>query len=149
MAKEIERKFLVISDSYLQIATNSYKIVQGYLSTAPNATVRVRVKGEEAYLTVKSKNTGIVRNEWEYPIPVSDALAMLESCHCATLSKVRYIVPFEGHIWEVDVFEGGHRGLVLAEIELKSADESFSLPDFVGIDVSDDPQYYNSNLSKR
>lgn len=145
MALEIERKYLVANDSFLPLATAQHRIAQGYLSTKP--TVRVRVRDDEAFLTIKSATKSFTRHEWEYPIPVEDAREMLALC-TAKIEKTRYIVPFHSHIWEVDVFEGRHKGLAIAEIELKSEDEPFDLPPFVGDDVTGIPAYYNSNLAR-
>lgn len=147
MAKEIERKFLVENANFEAFSTRSYEITQGYLSRRVDATVRVRIRDDKAFLTVKGRNQGIVRDEWEYEIPVSDARDMLDRCaEGAVLSKTRHIVPFEGHVWEVDVFHGSHEGLVVAEVELPSDDAEFPLPTFVGKEVTGDPRYYNSNM---
>ena len=148
MAKEIERKFLVISDSYRTLSVSADEIRQGYLSRNPDATVRVRLRGERGFLTVKSRNRGVARDEWEYEIPAADARDMLDRlCDGPVLSKTRYLVPGESGMWEVDEFHGRLEGLVVAEIELTSADTVVSLPDFIGREVSDDPRYYNSNLA--
>ena len=148
MAKEIERKFLVTDSSYRDMARESIEIRQGYLSRAKEATVRVRTFGPKAYITVKGPNCGAVRSEWDYPVPVSDALDMLsEVTQGDILEKTRYIVDYRGHCWEVDEFHGKHCGLVTAEIELPDADEPFDLPPFAGEEVTGDPRYYNSNLS--
>lgn len=147
MAIEIERKFLVADvEAALAAAVSSSEIAQGYLSPAPEATVRVRVRGERGYLTVKSKNRGIERNEWEYEIPADDARQMLRLSQTAVISKVRYLVPFGGLTWEVDVFSNP-AGLVLAEVELPSAGCDVLLPPWLGREVSGDPAYFNSNLS--
>lgn len=149
MAKEIERKFLVGDESYKALATENIEIRQGYLSTDPEATVRVRIAGDKAFLTVKGRNRGAVRNEWEYPVPASDAIAMLPCCCGRTVEKTRWIVPAgNGLKWEVDEFHGRHEGLVVAEIELPAEDTPFVLPDFVGREVTGEPQYYNSALSQ-
>lgn len=147
MAKEIERKYLVVSESYISQATSSFKIIQGYLFDTPKGILRVRIKGESAFITVKSANKGIERNEWEYPVPVSDAMQMLELAGKRIIRKTRYIVPFGSHIWEVDAFEDSLKGLVLAEIELEDRDAVFAVPDFIGEEVSDDPRYFNSSLA--
>lgn len=149
MSIEIERKFLVKNDSFLSSATECREIAQGYLCTDPSATVRVRISGEKAWITVKSSGSDIARPEWEYSIPVDDARQMLEAC-CGgrTVAKKRYIVPFEGLVWEVDVFEGRHAGLVVAEVELPSEDCPVTLPSFVGEEVTGDARYYNSSLSQ-
>lgn len=149
MAKEIERKFLVGDESYKALATENIEICQGYLSTDPEATVRVRIAGDKAFLTVKGRNRGAVRNEWEYPVPASDAIAMLPCCCGRTVEKTRWIVPAENGLkWEVDEFHGRHEGLVVAEIELPAEDTPFVLPAFVGREVTGEPQYYNSALSQ-
>ena len=149
MALEIERKYLVVNDTFLKLAVSSTELVQGYLSNEPDRTVRVRVRDKYGFITVKGRNKGAVRCEWEYEIPVGDALHMLELPGTQSLSKTRYIVPWEGKTWEVDVFHGRHEGLILAEIELESPDEPFSLPPFIGEEVTDDPQYYNSVLAAK
>lgn len=148
MGCEIERKFLVANDSYLSMATSARHIAQGYLSTDPDRTVRVRIADNQAYITIKSRNHGCVRGEWEYSIPVDDARALMTLCVGTPIDKTRYIVPYEGYEWEVDVFAGAHSGLIIAEIELPAADAPFALPPFVGAEVTDDPTYYNSTLSK-
>ncbi|MDE6854675.1 MAG: CYTH domain-containing protein [Muribaculaceae bacterium] len=150
MATEIERKFLVRDMSFMSLATSATELAQGYLSTDADATVRVRTCGDRAWLTVKSRNHGATRDEWEYPVPVEDALQMLERC-CADrkIVKTRYIVDAgDGLCWEIDVFHGRHEGLIVAEIELPAADTAFSRPDFIGREVTGDPAYYNSVLCK-
>lgn len=147
MAKEIERKFLVQSNAYRAMSTGSVKIEQGYLNTDPERTVRVRVANQKAFITIKSKNEGNVRGEWEYEIPLSDARELLELC-TRRICKERFLVPCaDGLKWEIDEFHGALEGLVLAEIELPSADFGISLPPFIGREVSGDPTYYNSNLA--
>lgn len=147
MAKEIERKFLVENSNFKAFSTCKHEIMQGYLSRRIDATVRVRVMDNKAFLTVKGRNHGVVRDEWEYEIPVDDARDMLQRCaEGSVISKTRYIVPFEGHTWEVDVFHGCHEGLAVAEIELPEANSPFALPPFVGQEVTGNPRYYNSNL---
>lgn len=146
MALEIERKFLVNGDGYKDIATDCVEISQYYLSLDPERTVRVRIKGERGFLTVKSKNKGCVRNEWEYEVPVEEAREMMQICE-AGLSKRRWIVPFGGLVWEIDEFTGRHQGLVVAEVEMPSADTVVALPPFVGREVTGDTAYYNSALT--
>ncbi|MCM1452199.1 MAG: CYTH domain-containing protein [Clostridium sp.] len=146
MALEIERKFLVANESYRQTATSRIDIWQGYISTDPQATARLRIANDKAFLTIKGKNRGATRGEWEYPIPLNEAIEMKPLCK-ASLEKTRYIVPHEGHVWEVDEFRGRHKGLTVAEIELKTENEAFSIPPFIGEEVTGDPKYYNSNLS--
>lgn len=148
MAVEIEYKYLVKESSYRTMATEIRVIRQGYLSRDPERTVRVRTLNEKGYITVKGITTGCTRLEFEYEIPYADAVSMLGMCERPLLEKHRYIVPFEGKIWEVDEFDGDLSPLVVAEIELKSADEKFNLPGFVGDDVTGNPLYYNSNLHK-
>lgn len=147
MAQEIERKFLVKGTSYLSMATKTIHIRQGYISRNIDATVRIRITDNEAFVTIKSRNHGASRHEWEYPIPVADAQGMLhECCDGKVLEKTRYIVPFNGFNWEVDIFHGTNEGLAVAEIELPDENTRFSLPTFAGVEVTGDPRYYNSNL---
>lgn len=149
MAKEIERKFLVTDQKYKNLANREEEIAQGYISVDPDRTVRVRIKGCKAYLTVKTRNHGMTRNEWEYSVPVEDAREMLAECCGNILSKTRYYVPAgNGLTWEIDEFHGVHEGLTVAEIELPAENAAFSLPAFIGKDVTGDPAYYNSSLSK-
>lgn len=151
MAKEIERKFIVKNTDYIDMAVSCHKIRQGYLSTNPQSTVRIRVIDNLAFLTVKSKNIGATRNEWEYCIPEKDAVEILEKCsseECWQIKKTRYIVPYRGHTWEIDVFHGVLQGLTVAEIELTEEFERFEKPEFIGIEVTDDPRFYNSSLIK-
>lgn len=150
MGVEIERKYLVKSREYEGMATASIRIEQGYLSASPTATVRLRITarsdgGEHAYITVKSKTVGIKRGEWEYEVLVEDARQMMSLCG-RKLKKTRYIVPYEGFVWEVDAFRGKLEWLVLAEVELPSEDAQAPIPPFVGDDVTGNPAYYNSNL---
>lgn len=147
MAKEIERKFLVTDDSFKRIAIGCGRIEQGYLSRTPEATVRVRIKGEVAFMTVKGRNRGAVRDEWEYPIPVADAREMLDILPGGAIDKTRWIVPWEGHTWEVDEFHGALAPLIVAEVELADEKEPVTLPPFVGREVTGDVRYYNSNLA--
>ncbi len=149
MAKEIERKFLVVSTSYRDIALKRHHIVQGYLNADPKATVRVRIKDDQAYLTVKGLNSGAVRDEWEYSIPLADAREMLARCSSGrVIDKTRYVVMSGMHCWEIDEFHGELAPLKIAEIELSNADEAFDKPDFIGKEVTGDIRYYNSTLSK-
>lgn len=148
MGKEIERKFLVKDQSFKSLATTVDRIEQGYISLRPGGTVRVRIKNERAFITVKGLNNGAVRDEWEYEIPNSDALEMMNRVTEGTvIKKCRYDVDYEGHKWEIDVFEGVHQGLILAEIELENENATFVKPPFIGEEVTGDPQYYNSVLS--
>ena len=146
---EIERKFLVRRDfDIAALADSSTEIAQGYLSDDPDRTIRVRIRGDKAYMTVKSRNNGAVRNEWEYEIPVEDGRELIALPGVKSLVKTRYLVPYKGRTWEVDVFHGRHEGLLLAEVELESTDAIVELPDFVGKEVTDDARYYNSVLVK-
>jgi len=146
---EIERKFLVNDALWEQVSKpNPAKIIQGYLSSNPECTVRVRVKNQNAFLTIKGKNKGIVRSEFEYEIPVEEAKEMLQTLTNKSIEKDRYAIPIGRHIWEVDVFHGKLKGLILAEIELTSEYEKFEIPNWIEKEVSDDPYYYNSNLIK-
>ncbi|MDE6393708.1 MAG: CYTH domain-containing protein [Duncaniella sp.] len=149
MAKEIERKFLVKDNSFTKMTTVSCDIRQTYLSDRPEATVRLRVRGDRAYITVKGKNSGAVRDEWEYEIPVTDAEEMAHRLAGGwSIDKTRHLVPYGGRVWEVDVFRGRHDGLILAEVELDDAGVEVELPPFVGQEVTGDAAYYNSNLAK-
>ena len=148
MGKEIERKFLVKEERW-RPKEEGVRIAQGYLSTVPERTVRVRIKGRQGYLTVKGKNEGISRKEFEYEIPLEDAEELLKLSESAILEKRRYREMVEGHIWEVDVFSGDNEGLFLAEIELQYENESFKKPEWLGEEVSEDSRYYNSNLSRQ
>lgn len=146
MAKEIEHKYLVVSNEYISMSSASYEISQGYLNKDPERTVRVRIKGDKGYLTIKGKTIGDTRAEYEYEIPVEDARAMLELALPGVITKHRYIVPYKGYTWEVDKFTGRLEGLVTAEIELTESQHDYPLPPFVGEEVTDNPAYYNSNL---
>lgn len=144
MAAEIERKFLVKKGWRPQ--SKGVRIAQGYLSSVPERTVRVRVKGEKGYLTVKGRNEGIRRAEYEYEIPLADAEAMLSLCEQPLIEKRRCLEPFDGFTWEVDVFAGANEGLIVAEIELPAEDTPFEKPAWLGAEVSGDARYYNSSL---
>jgi len=146
MGQEIERKFLVADESWREGAEGT-SVRQGFLSTAPERTVRVRAAGGRGTLTIKSKSVGARRAEYEYEIPHADAEELLDTvCERPLIEKVRYIVARGPHTWEIDVFEGDNLGLVVAEIELGSEDETFARPDWLGVEVTDDPRYFNSNL---
>jgi adenylate cyclase len=144
MGVEIERKFLVKGDGWR--STSGTDIGQGYLNLDKRRTVRVRIAGEKAFLTIKGPSAGATRTEFEYAIPASDAHAMLQLCDGSPISKTRYVVAFEGMKWEIDEFHGANEGLVVAEIELTAEDQTFALPDWVAGEVTDDPRYFNSNL---
>lgn len=146
MSLEIERKFLVKDRGFEALATAQSQISQGYLSREAERTVRVRLRDGKGFITIKSKNRGAVRGEWEYEIPERDARELLTLCEGRVISKTRYLVPWQGMTWEVDVFGGDLSGLILAEIELPSADSVFTAPPFVGQEVTGNQRYYNSNL---
>lgn len=149
MGVEVERKFLVEGESWRAEVTQSTRIVQGYLTDTGPAVVRVRVRDDRAYLTIKGSSNGISRSEFEYEIPVEDALDMLgELATGPVIDKVRHLVPVGGHTWEVDVFNGDNAPLVMAEVELDSPGEAFERPAWVGLEVSDDQRYYNVNLAR-
>lgn len=155
MAQEIERKFLVCSDAWRvderKAAAAGVQIRQGYLSTSADRSVRVRTAGDRGTLTVKGSKVGPRASEFEYPVPLDDALQMLtELCHRPLIEKTRYNIPGpDGHLWEVDEFGAGNRGLVVAEIELSHEDQEFARPAWLGEEVTDDPRYLNSNLVER
>jgi len=149
MAQEIERKYLVAGGAWKDGATGTlYR--QGYLSSVKERTVRVRIAGGGAFLTIKGVNRGVTRTEFEYPIPLDDAAAMLDSlCEHPLIEKTRWVVPFAGFAWEVDEFHGENAGLVVAEVELPTAETKPELPPWVREEVSSDPRYFNSNLAKK
>jgi CYTH domain-containing protein len=147
MAKEIERKFLVSSDAWKESA-KAERITQGYLSRDPDRTVRVRLKGEKAFMTIKGRTEGISRTEIEFPIPTKEARELLELCLPTVIDKTRHEVMHAGMKWEVDVFHGANEGLVVAEIELQEENAEFEKPAWVGVEVSDDPRYLNARLSE-
>jgi CYTH domain-containing protein len=146
MAQEIERKFLVVGE-YKHLAHTSYRLMQGYIASG-RRTVRVRISDERAWLTIKgpSKNGGLSRYEWEKEIGKSEALELMELSEGALIDKRRYLVEYEGHTFEVDEFYGDNEGLTLAEVELKSEDEEFARPEWLGAEVTGIKRYYNSHL---
>jgi adenylate cyclase len=145
MAIEIERKFLVTGDAWKAATGVLYR--QGYLSTDKARTVRVRIAGERAFLTIKGVASGIARPEFEYAIPLDDAATMLDTlCLKPLIEKRRHTLECKGMRWEVDEFLGENRGLVVAEVELERADQTIELPEWVGMEVSDDARYFNSSL---
>lgn len=149
MGREVERKFLVDPGAWHPDPARGVRYRQGYLSVEPARTVRVRRAGQSGALTVKGLTTGIERAEFEYPIPLEDADAMLDIlCLRPLLEKTRYREPFGGRTWEIDVFEGDNAGLVVAEVELASPVEQLELPPWAGKEVSGDPRYFNSNLTQ-
>jgi adenylate cyclase len=146
---EIERKFLVKSEEYKNSSFEKNEIAQGYLNSNPDRTVRVRIKGNQGYLTIKGKGneTGMSRLEWEKEIPVDEARTLMNICESGVITKIRYEIKFGNHVYEVDEFFGENEGLVIAEIELKSEDETFEKPDWLGEEVTNNEKYYNSYLS--
>jgi len=146
MAIEIERKFLVVGEEWRRSASGR-RYRQGYLSTDPSRAVRVRRVGDQGYLTIKGATHGATRDEYEYAIPVVEAEAMLDGlCLRPLIEKVRYAIPFQGRVWEVDEFLGENAGLIIAEVELESEGQDVVMPAWIGQEVTDDPRYYNANL---
>jgi|TARA_B110000003_G_C16587554_1_gene510475 CYTH domain-containing protein len=148
---EIERKFLVNSNRYREQASSKSVIIQGYLNSDPLRTVRVRLRDQIGFLTVKGKScdSGLSRFEWEKEISLVEAKALLQLCEKSVVSKTRFEISIGEHLFEVDEFSGPNEGLVIAEIELSSENEEFSNPDWLGREVTGEKKYYNSNLSKR
>lgn len=149
MATEIEKKFLVKGDFKLQAISES-RIMQGYLSSVPERTVRIRVKKEKGYITIKgaTNETGASRYEWEKEIPKNEALELMKLCEPGIIDKTRFLVPVGKHVYEVDEFYGHNKGLILAEIELSNEHENFEKPDWLGEEVTGNYKYYNSYLKK-
>lgn len=147
MSQEIERKFLVCGD-FKPYVTRATRIIQGYLSSVPERTVRVRVKGDRGYLTIKGigSDSGASRYEWEREIPVEEARELLALCEPGTIDKTRHIVEFADKEFEVDEFHGNNEGLTVAELEIQSEDEQFEKPDWLGAEVTGDDRYYNAML---
>jgi len=149
MATEIERKFLLKDASWKALADEGMQYSQGYLVGSQQASVRVRIQGERAFLNIKSATIDITRQEFEYEVPLDEAKEMLETlCEKPLISKKRYHLKSENHLWEIDVFQGDNEGLVVAEIELADENEYFVKPDWLGDEVSDDERYYNVSLVK-
>lgn len=148
MGVEIERKFLVKGDGWRELATRTlYR--QGYIPTAPGRTVRIRIAGDRGFITIKGDTQGISRSEFEYEIPHDDAMQLLDTlCEPPLIEKYRHKINLNGLVWEVDEFLGVNQGLIMAEVELKDANQSIDLPQWIGEDVSHDLRYYNVNLAK-
>ncbi len=148
--QEIERKFLVTSNDFKTEAHKHSRIVQGFLNTHPERTVRIRMKGEQGYLTVKGKpnQSGISRFEWEKQIPLAEAEELLHLCETGIIDKIRFEVNVGNHTFEIDEFAGENEGLIMAEVELRYENEAFEKPDWLGVEVTGDVKYYNSCLSK-
>lgn len=149
MGIEIERKFLVGGDGWRQQAASHTRFSQGYLSRDPARTVRVRIAGDAAFLTIKGATTGATRAEFEYAVPLADAQQLLAMCDGPVVEKVRHLCPFEGMTWEVDEFLGANAGLVVAEIELDAEGQAFARPAWLGAEVTGDARYVNANLAVR
>lgn len=149
MAFEIEHKYLVIDNSYKSLEKESHYIRQGYLSRIPERIVRIRTIDEKGFITIKGLTRGDIRHEFEYEIPFEDAMEMLKLCIPPIIEKIRHIVPYKGHTWEVDEFKGDLSNVVIAEIELKSSNEKYELPPFVGVNITGDIRYYNSNIHNK
>ena len=149
MAIEIERKFLVKDESWKDAVHKSLVCKQGYLVSDRDKTVRIRIMGEKAFLTIKGATYGLSRSEYEYEIPVMDADGMLQFCSDLPVEKTRHFIEHGGMTWELDVFEAANTGLIMAEIELTSEDQPFDLPQWAGEEVSGDERYFNGYLSKR
>ena len=147
---EIERKFLVLSDAYKAEVANKNQISQGYLNSNPERTVRVRIKGESGFLTIKGKGnaSGTTRLEWETELPLIEAKPLLALCEEGIIEKVRHEIKVGNHVFEVDEFSGENLGLTIAEIELHAENETFSKPDWLGKEVTGDQRYYNAYLSQ-
>lgn len=149
MAREIERKFLLRSNAWTVLATGSSVIRQGYLSSNAKATVRVRIWDDaRAALTLKGPSSGAGRAEYEYEIPLDDARELLDLSRPHVIEKRRFEVPLAGLVWEIDVFEGRHDGLVIAEVELEREDQPLALPEWVGREITTDDRYFNASLSR-
>ena len=150
MATEIERKFLIADDGWREHADAGERYRQGYLFTDRRCSVRLRAAGDRAWLNVKGTTVGASRPEFEYEVPLADALSMLDDlCEPGQIDKTRYRVPAGRHCYEVDVFHGANEGLVVAEVELDSPDEEFERPSWLGTEVTDDERYYNARLARR
>ena len=149
MAVEIERKFLVTGDGFKREATAAVHIIQGYLSSVPERVVRVRIKGDKGYITIKGigSDSGMTRYEWEKEIPVGDARELMSLCEPGIIDKTRYLVPAGAHTIEVDVFHGDNDGLVLAEVELPDESSPIERPRWLGEEVTGDKRYYNNELA--
>jgi adenylate cyclase len=150
MAREIERKFLVLNDEWRAAAGPGVRLRQGYLAITPQSVTRVRVHGDDkAFITVKSAEKGVSRDEYEYRIPVEDAVKMLRLCAYPVIDKTRFEVDVAGNTWEVDVFAGDNEGLIVAEIELPSEDTVFEKPSWAGREVTQEDKYFNAALAMR
>ena len=147
---EIERKFLVKSDAFKAVATASYEIAQGYLNSNPERTVRIRIKGEKGFITIKGLGnaSGMSRFEWEKEIPIDEAKQLLSLCEQGIIEKTRFEVNVGNHLYEMDEFYGANKGLLLAEVELTFETEKIEMPNWLGVEVTKDSRYYNAYLSQ-
>lgn len=149
MGIEIERKFLLQNEQWRRQSTSKTHLVQGYLCVNPEATVRIRIAAESAFLTLKGQRSNYSATEFEYPVPLEDAHQILKQmCLHSAVEKWRHIVKHQGHVWEIDEFLGANAGLYVAEIELESATAEFSRPEWLGEEVSHDPRYTNASLAQ-
>ena len=149
MPQEVERKYLVCNDRWRSQVVRQYTIRQGYLCVDPERTIRVRLRDRVGFLTIKGKSNGIVRAEYEYEIPASEASELLDTlCLRPLIEKTRHCVEFSGLTWEIDEFSGENANLIIAEVELASAEQAISLPDWIGMEVSRDRRYFNAYLSQ-
>lgn len=148
MGQEIERKFLISGDGWRKHAGKGAHCIQGYLHNEPGRTMRVRIKGHKAYLTIKGETHGAARPEYEYPIPLADARELLRLCPRPWIEKARFVIPCGALRWEIDEFARENRGLVVAEIELRRENQRFERPPWIGREVTSDPRYANAALSK-
>lgn len=146
MELEIERKFLVKNDKWRTDAVGAIEMKQGYLNSAVERTVRIRIAGEKGILTIKGRSENLTREEFEYEVPLSDAYRLIELCEKPIIEKTRYLCPSKEVTWEIDEFKGENAGLVIAEIELNSEDQKIEIPEWIGEEVSTDPKYYNASL---
>lgn len=149
MALEVERKFLIAGD-FKSFAKKSVRITQGYISSAPERTVRIRIKGEKGFITIKGigSASGVSRYEWEMEIPLAEALELLQICEPGVIDKTRYLIEDGRHTFEVDEYYGDNEGLIVAEVELSSENEAFDKPEWLGDEVTGNAKYYNSMLAK-
>ena len=149
MAIEVEHKFLLKNDNWRKQINHSVKYSQGYLSSQPTSSIRIRISDNQAWLNIKSATIGTHRREYEYEIPASDASEILhELCVKPLIEKIRHFVIYDGNTWEIDEFYGGNAGLIVAEIELSEIGQSFSKPEWLGQEVTQDMRYYNNNLAR-
>ena len=148
MPLEIERKFLVDNSDWKLKIQREIPIKQGYLNSTPDRTVRVRIAGEKSWITIKGKTIHTSRKEFEYEIPLNEALELIQMCERPLIEKTRYEILENGKLWEIDVFDGENNGLIVAEIELKSESEKFTFPKWLGKEVSHENKYYNASLIK-